>query len=452
MIEIGRLTRLDLGYEGENRARVIEIDVSEWLNKWPGAHIGILVQRPGEEEYYPAAAAPDGDLVRWTVTRADTEIPGQGLAQIKLLTDDDEELRSKVVRTEIRESLPGTMMDEPEAPAEEIVNETIRAASRAQAAADVASEQADAAGEHALAAAQSAEAAAAAANAAAASAEDAEAAADAAEGFSDAAVEAGEIAVEAAERAEKAAQDAMNTMPAIEQVAEDEVVTITDAAQRDALEMITTIRPVFSGTGEPSPSNIMPMSPRTNVSLWREDTYDTSAQALASETIPETYGGVIDWLTGQLTITHKFVTLDGSVNWQLGTNNIFVRCNDIAQGATLYSNQYVDAPTQPVANMAENQMRQGATYQNVVFANPKNALTKAQWAERANSQPIQLAYTLEQPTVVQLTARTVEMLKGANAIWSDAGATKVGYVVETKAYIDKLIGDIYAYLDEIMGV
>lgn len=445
MIEIGRLTRLDLGYEGENRARVIEIDVSEWLDKWPGAHIGILVQRPGEEEYYPAAAVPDGDLVRWTVTRTDTEIPGQGLVQVKLLTDDDEELRSKVVRTDIRESLPGTMMDVPEAPAEEIVNETIRAASRAQAAADVASEQAEAAEEHALAAAKSAEAAEAAATEAAA-------AADAAEGFSDAAVEAREIAVEAAERAEKAAQDAMNTMPAIEQVAEAEVVTITDAAQRDALEMITTIRPVYSGTGEPSPSNIMPMSPRTKVSLWREDTYDTSAQALASETIPETYGGVIDWLTGQLTITHKFVTLDGSANWQAGTNNIFVRCNGIAQGATLYSNQFVNAPTQPVANMAENQMRQGATYQNVVFANPKNALTKAQWAARAKSQPIQLAYTLEQPAVVQLTARTVEMLKGANAIWSDAGATKVRYVVSTKEYIDKLIGDIYAILNEIRGV
>ena len=63
MFEIGRLTRLDLGYEGESNARQIEICVADWLSEWPGATIGLMLQRPGEDVFYPAVTkVADGAL------------------------------------------------------------------------------------------------------------------------------------------------------------------------------------------------------------------------------------------------------------------------------------------------------------------------------------------------------------------------------------------------------
>ena len=132
---IGTLTRLPLGWQGESNSRPIDIDLSDWLVTWPDAAINMLVQRPGEEEFYPANTKIESGHLLWTPTRADVEIAGSGKLQIILTDDNDVELRSRVVETIIGHSLSGTVGNAPD-PAESWVHEVMQAAEYAQEAVD----------------------------------------------------------------------------------------------------------------------------------------------------------------------------------------------------------------------------------------------------------------------------------------------------------------------------
>ena len=163
MFEIGRLTRLALGYESESNSRPIEICVADWLADWPGATIGLLLMRPGEETYYPAASKVVDGVLHFTPSRADMAIPGDGLAQIVMTDENDVELRSRVVRTMIECSLPGSEAEAPEEPMRPFVDQVLEAAASAAesaASAGKAAGNAEADAGRAEAAADNAEAAA----------------------------------------------------------------------------------------------------------------------------------------------------------------------------------------------------------------------------------------------------------------------------------------------------
>ena len=132
MFEIGKLPRLDLGYQGENKVRTIEIDVSAWLEDYPGSKVALMVKRPDEEDYYPAGKQ-EGNVLTWVIDRADRAIAGQGEAQVILKGADDVELRTRVVRTKISESLSGTEVEAPP-PQATWVGEVLDAAAQAEAA------------------------------------------------------------------------------------------------------------------------------------------------------------------------------------------------------------------------------------------------------------------------------------------------------------------------------
>lgn len=135
MFEIGKLTKLPLGYQGENNSRQVNVCVMDWLCEWPEATIGLMVRRPGEETYYPADIAVEDGILTWIPSRADTLYAGEGEAQFILTDENDVELRSHVVKTVIGDSLDGT---EGEAPAPESgwVAKVLEAADRAEEAAE----------------------------------------------------------------------------------------------------------------------------------------------------------------------------------------------------------------------------------------------------------------------------------------------------------------------------
>ncbi len=107
--EIGKITRLRLGYVGENASRVIEMDVSEWLRRWPDALIAITVQRPTEDDLYIASTEVEGDTLRWVISNSDVAIAGKGLAQVRALDAKAGTCYvSRVVETIIEPSMRGT--------------------------------------------------------------------------------------------------------------------------------------------------------------------------------------------------------------------------------------------------------------------------------------------------------------------------------------------------------
>lgn len=102
-----------LGRCGENLARTVEIDVSEYLAEYPGAVVTLLHRRHGESGIYPVAAElRDGCLV-WHPTSADTAIAGSGEAEVRV-TVDGVLAKSKILSTMVDKSLTGQETDAPE--------------------------------------------------------------------------------------------------------------------------------------------------------------------------------------------------------------------------------------------------------------------------------------------------------------------------------------------------
>lgn len=102
-----------LGRCGENLARTVEIDVSEYLVEYPGAVVTLLHRRHGESGIYPVAAElRDGCLV-WQPTSADTAIVGDGEAEVRV-TVNGVLAKSKILSTMVDKSLTGQETDVPE--------------------------------------------------------------------------------------------------------------------------------------------------------------------------------------------------------------------------------------------------------------------------------------------------------------------------------------------------
>lgn len=102
-----------LGRCGENLARTVEIDVSEYLVEYPGAVVTLLHRRHGESGIYPVAAElRDGCLV-WQPTSADTAIAGSGEAEVRV-TVDGVLAKSKILSTMVDKSLTGQETEAPE--------------------------------------------------------------------------------------------------------------------------------------------------------------------------------------------------------------------------------------------------------------------------------------------------------------------------------------------------
>lgn len=102
-----------LGRCGEDLARTVEIDVSEYLVEYPGAVVTLLHRRHGESGIYPVAAElRDGCLV-WQPTSADTAIVGDGEAEVRV-TMDGVLAKSKILSTVVGKSLTGQETDAPE--------------------------------------------------------------------------------------------------------------------------------------------------------------------------------------------------------------------------------------------------------------------------------------------------------------------------------------------------
>ncbi len=88
MIKIDEINRVHLGIRGENAARDIEIDMSEWAEEHPEADVEIWHRRSGDTEAALTGATYDADtqVLTWTPDSTDTYAAGRGIAEV-VMTD-----------------------------------------------------------------------------------------------------------------------------------------------------------------------------------------------------------------------------------------------------------------------------------------------------------------------------------------------------------------------------
>lgn len=147
---------LALGREGENLARQVVFDISEWRASYGDGTVSLIAQRHGDAEPYPCNITVDGDTVTWPITSADTACPDYGHCELRY-TVGDVLVKSEMWRTFVADAL-GTPQPEPPEPQKAWVDKVLAAGQDATESAESAKKAATESAESAKQAAASREA------------------------------------------------------------------------------------------------------------------------------------------------------------------------------------------------------------------------------------------------------------------------------------------------------
>lgn len=202
------------------------------------------------------------------------------------------------------------------------------------------------------------------------------------------------------------------------------------------------IEPVQSGSGDPSPTNIRPISGHTSAVVTVSPT--TDAQDGTSYTIDlggTRYGGTLDVTTGVLTVETEIKTLNGSEGFWSGTA--------VASGTRRF---YTDTSYANKAIVAcdSAKISTDTTVLNIICVSGNRLIMTPSWAQSATtiadfktllaSNNVTIIQTLATPFTVQLTAQdNIATVLGQNNVWNDCGDTTVEYRADTKLYINKVL-------------
>lgn len=74
LVNANTLSSLSIGRCGENLARQVVFDVSDWETEYGPGVVELIAQRPGDENPYPVAVKRDATQVIWDITSVETAI------------------------------------------------------------------------------------------------------------------------------------------------------------------------------------------------------------------------------------------------------------------------------------------------------------------------------------------------------------------------------------------
>lgn len=234
--------------------------------------------------------------------------------------------------------------------------------------------------------------------------------------------------------------------------ASGDIASFPDGADGLPVKDLTVgIEPVQSGTGDPSPTNIRPISGWTgcNISHSGADTSDQSVIPISWQSSAGTvYGGTLDVTTGLLTVDRICYSFTGDETINLSGVDTANRRFDTRL-------DYLGLPDERTGNEEiSSHFRQNATnsapFGNFYIGNPwlvftdvnamfstANAFKSWLAEQKNNGTPVQICYPLATLQTYQLTPTEVSTLLGTNNIWTDCGPSTVEYPADTKLYIDK---------------
>lgn len=204
-------------------------------------------------------------------------------------------------------------------------------------------------------------------------------------------------------------------------------------------DLVIAIEPVQSGSGDPSPTNVRPISGWTGANVNANGTTIPITFSTEAGTV---YGGTLDVTTGVLTVTWGEIDLSRLV-WTYNTSlianvpvfvtgNISSRksgsMNMLCSVYKTYSGLRPNIPDKAVTsynatNSSAIVIRDDA-YSDV--ASFRNAITG-----------VNFICELATPQTYQLTPIEVLTLLGANTIYADTGDTSVNYRADPTLYADK---------------
>lgn len=123
---------LELGREGENLARKITFDISDWIEEYGSGDVYLFAERFGDAGPYPVSVSVEEGIVTWMITNSDAGRHGYGKCELRYIAN-GVVVKSETWITYTDEAL-GEAMGEPPAPYESWVDGIISAKESAESA------------------------------------------------------------------------------------------------------------------------------------------------------------------------------------------------------------------------------------------------------------------------------------------------------------------------------
>lgn len=223
------------------------------------------------------------------------------------------------------------------------------------------------------------------------------------------------------------------------------IASFTDGADDVPVkDLQVAIEPVQSGSGDPSPENIRPISGWTGANVTVNDDVFSIDFPTEAGTV---YGGTLDVTTGVLTVDRAMVDL-GDQNWQYDTSTEHPSFWAYGLGTLIKpvpdNNTKGNIICTMYKTITANEGFSGTetigaclnTSPRFIIYDPNYSSVSA-FKTAVTGQ--KLVYELNTPQTYQLTPQEVSTVLGQNNIFADTGNVTVQYRADTKLYIDKVL-------------
>jgi hypothetical protein len=201
-----------------------------------------------------------------------------------------------------------------------------------------------------------------------------------------------------------------------------------------------SIEAVQAGSGDPSPTNVRPITGWTGANITVSPTLDAGDGTTYTVTFPTeagtVYGGTLNVLTGELTVERAMIVIDGTGStYAVSSGGIPYITTNLAhltiQGTLdMICDQYKAARTVVDERVRTSTATRVTIYDTSRF--PDEATARAS----LTANPVHIVYPLATPIVYQLSPVQIAALSGYNAIFADCGPISVEYTQDTGAAID----------------
>lgn len=221
------------------------------------------------------------------------------------------------------------------------------------------------------------------------------------------------------------------------------VVHVTDAAAFPAADLTVAIEAVQSGSGDPSPDNVRPITGFTAANIYRAASSSSSTPAVtvsfgAAGTV---YGGTLDVTTGLLTVTWRYHDMGTITGWHYSDANpanayYYRTFTDKKPGTVnLLASLYRTTNAASAAGMADFDIKGRDTDTTIFIKDSRYTSTDDLKAGLAGQQ---LIYELATPITYQLTLAEIAMLQGENYVWADTGDTTLTYSLDLNGLLMRI--------------
>lgn len=188
---------------------------------------------------------------------------------------------------------------------------------------------------------------------------------------------------------------------------------------------------------------------------YTADTYSVTWESEAGTV----YGGSVDLVSGVLTVDRVIDTITKNSTWysfKTGTGNssavvqlthyqncLYIDGASSKNGAISTTgkeaeNYWINQRENEVPSSGDMCFAYSSTGQIRFHRTDVSTITDLE-SFKTNFPDTQVVYKITNPTTYQLTPQEVTTLLGSNNVWADTGDTSVGYVANTKLYIDSRI-------------